>query len=122
MGQCYGPSMCPTLNPAGDIVLVNKFSSYSRSSFKTGDVVIATSPHNPCKTVCKRITAMEGDRILVMHNDGLSYQMVPPGHVWIEGDNKHQSYDSRAYGPIPVQLLQGKAVLRIWPMTQLGRI
>jgi signal peptidase I len=46
--------MCPTLNPAGDIVLVNKMTS----NFKHGDVVIATSPSNFHKTVCKRITAI----------------------------------------------------------------
>jgi len=115
---CHGPSMCPTLNPAGDIVLVNKTSK----SFKTGDVVIATSPSNFHKTVCKRITAMEGDRILIVRDGGPSYERVPRGYVWIEGDNKIQSFDSREYGPIPIQLIQGKAMIRIWPLSQLGRI
>lgn len=52
--KCSGPSMCPTLNPAGDIVLVNK----TCSTFKVGDVVIAASPSHRHKTVCKRIAAM----------------------------------------------------------------
>ena len=40
---------------------------------------------------------------------------VPNGYVWIEGDNKSSSVDSRDYGPIPMGLLQGKVVLCVYP-------
>lgn len=33
--------------------------------------------------------------------------------MWIEGDNKLQSFDSREYGPIPIQMVQGKAIMRV---------
>lgn len=36
------------------------------------------------------------------------FYQVPKGHVWIEGDNKYNTKDSRKFGPIPYALLQGR--------------
>ena len=33
---------------------------------------------------------------------------VPLNHVWLEGDNKNHSYDSRNHGPVPINLIKGK--------------
>lgn len=41
-------------------------------------------------------------------------EMVPPGCVWLEGDNKLNSTDSRTYGPVPMALLQGRVFMQIW--------
>lgn len=38
---------------------------------------------------------------------------VPPGHVWIEGDNAARSRDSRDFGPIPLGLVRGRAVCKV---------
>ena len=38
---------------------------------------------------------------------------VPPGYVWLQGDNYINSTDSRHYGPVPYALLQGKVVLKV---------
>lgn len=43
---------------------------------------------------------------------------IPPGHVWIEGDNPKNSRDSRYYGPVPIALVQGRVLAKIWPLTQ----
>lgn len=40
---------------------------------------------------------------------------IPPGHMWLEGDNRECSNDSRNYGPIPMGLLLGKVVIRLFP-------
>ncbi len=40
---------------------------------------------------------------------------IPPGHMWIEGDNADVSVDSRGYGPVPVGLLRGKVIMRLVP-------
>jgi signal peptidase I len=41
--------------------------------------------------------------------------MVPPGHVWLEGDCPPFSRDSRHYGPISVDRIRGRILYRIWP-------
>ncbi|CAD7957691.1 unnamed protein product [Amoebophrya sp. A120] len=42
-------------------------------------------------------------------------ERVPQGHVWVEGDNKGKSNDSRHYGPVPLGLLEGRVRLCLWP-------
>lgn len=44
---------------------------------------------------------------------------VPEGHVWIEGDNYKVSLDSRTHGPIPIGLIQGRVLGRIWPFKDI---
>ena len=38
---------------------------------------------------------------------------MPPGHVWVEGDNKNRSYDSRHFGPVPYGLIKGRAIYKV---------
>lgn len=40
---------------------------------------------------------------------------VPRGYVWVVGDNLSNSTDSRKYGPVPLGLIRGKIVARLWP-------
>jgi hypothetical protein len=40
---------------------------------------------------------------------------VPPGHLWLEGDNRANSVDSRDYGPLPEGLLEGKVTATLFP-------
>jgi hypothetical protein len=42
--------------------------------------------------------------------------VVPPGHVWLEGDCPLLSIDSRHVGPIPMEWVRGKLVTRLWPL------
>ncbi len=46
--------------------------------------------------------------------------VVPPNHVWLEGDNPPRSTDSRHYGPVPEAWLRGRVVLRLWPVARAG--
>jgi len=83
--------------------------------FCHGDIVIARSPADPHKIVCKRIVGTPGDKIRV----NFSHVTVPEGHIWLEGDNKDDSTDSRTYGAVPQALVLGKAFCRIWPLNAI---
>jgi len=108
--KCEGTSMQPTLNP-GDVVLAERWSALSHA-IPRGAVVLARSADDPRVTVCKRVTALGGER--VPHPPG-GHTPVPPGHVWLEGDNPQTSVDSRDYGPVPGGLLWGRVMARVWP-------
>lgn len=90
------------------------------SPISVGDVVISQNPNRP-GTICKRILGLPGDQVIAFPgragtNSGTNIQIVPDHHVWLEGDNANNSLDSRQSGPIPLALLRGRAVARIWPI------
>lgn len=111
MFQCSGPSMEPTIN-SNDILFTDHLSAL-RCKFRRGDIVIAKCPTNPKQQICKRIIGMPGDQIRIGF---ASSEVVPIGHVWLEGDNSSNSSDSRVYGPIPQGLIRSVAVCKVWPL------
>ncbi|KAL7129378.1 hypothetical protein ABFS83_13G062400 [Erythranthe nasuta] len=119
----YGPSMLPTLNFTGDVLLVEKMSTLL-GKVAPGDVVLVRSPENPRKTITKRVIGMEGDTVTFLvdptRSDRSHSLVVPKGHVWIQGDNLYASHDSRHVGPIPYGLLLGKVFYRVWPPRDFG--
>lgn len=121
--MCIGPSMMPTFNSAGDLVLVEHISVL-RNKLRTGDVVVAKSPTNPDQTVCKRIIGFEGSMIQASkrhrYDSKAKKVQVPPGHVWLEGDNKYNSTDSRHYGPVPLSMIKGRVFFKVWPLWEIG--
>ncbi|CAB4379105.1 mitochondrial inner membrane protease subunit 1 [Rhizophagus irregularis] len=115
--MCIGPSMLPTFNMIGDIVVLEHFSPKLKR-LEIGDVVVCISPTNPWRAVCKRILGMPGDRICIDPTViNRKYIIVPRGHVWLQGDNMSNSTDSRSYGPVPYALIRGRVFARIWPQT-----
>ncbi|BAT89292.1 hypothetical protein VIGAN_06021200, partial [Vigna angularis var. angularis] len=67
-----------------------------------GEVV---SLRNPNKGIIKRLIGLEGDRLRHCSNADTNI-LVPKGAVWVEGDNKNRSLDSRKYGPISYGLIR----------------
>lgn len=86
--------------------------NHVRSPLSVGDVVVTQHPSRP-GTVCKRVTGLPGDEIL---QAGGRMVVVPDGHVWLEGDNPANSSDSRTYGALPIALVQGRVLARLWPI------
>jgi len=103
---CSGPSMENELYD-GNILLTEHISP-RWGNLNRGDIV-----SNPCQFICKRVVALPGDHLL--QTDG-NLKHIPKGHIWIEGDNSPNSTDSRMYGPIPIGLVRGRAILRLWPV------
>ncbi|XP_022749335.1 mitochondrial inner membrane protease subunit 1-like [Durio zibethinus] len=124
-----GPSMLPTLNINGDVVLVEHLS-HRIGKVGAGDLVLVRSPLDPRKTLTKRILAVEGDKVTFCldppRDPTRDYRsrslVVPKGHVWIQGDNWYASTDSRHFGPVPYGLIQGKVFLRVWPPNSFGSL
>jgi len=55
-------------------------------------------------------------------NDAPDQCTVADGYVFVMGDNRPNSNDSRIFGPIPVDSIEGRAFLRVWPLGRLERL
>jgi len=134
-----GPSMEPTL-ANGERLLVSKMT-YRFHRPNRGDVVVLRYPLDPSKDYIKRVVAIGGDTVELrlgrlyvngklieepyVHEPGL-YNMdsftVPEGTVFVLGDHRTNSEDSRFFGPVKLELIKGKAILIIWPPKAIGLI
>lgn len=129
-------SMEPSLLPH-DRVLVNKFIYRFRIPHP-GEIVVLRPPTDPNRNYIKRIVAVE--RQIVSIRNGSVYidgqalaepylhvitggeygpRMVPPHDVFVLGDNRGNSEDSRFFGFVPLANVIGEAVMVYWP---LGRV
>ncbi|ROT38898.1 LexA/Signal peptidase [Sodiomyces alkalinus F11] len=115
-GGAAGSSMLPTFSVYGDYLLVSKYYRRGRD-LHVGDLVFYDIPIFRRAQGVKRIMGLPGDYVLHGDPDTGSQVMiqVPQGHCWITGDNLESSRDSRVFGPLPLALVRGKVLAKIWP-------
>jgi len=126
-----GYSMRPTLED-GEFVLVSKLS-YFWGDVTRGDIVVFHFPLNPEEELIKRVIGLPGDRVMVengqvyVNGQAISEPyiaqsplysgewLVEENHLFVLGDNRNNSNDSKDWGLMPMENLVGKAVLIYWP-------
>jgi len=135
-----GNSMYPTFQN-GEYLIVDELSKYV-GEYHRGDVVILRYPNDPSKFFIKRVIGLPGETVTV---EGEKVTITGPNHpapkvldepyvknskidhmartldadeYFVMGDNRSQSSDSRIWGPVPSRLMDGKAFLRLLPITR----
>ncbi len=128
-----GPSMQNTLK-TGDKVLVNKFI-YDLKDPERGEIIVFHSVED--KDLIKRIIALPGDTIEVKQNhvyingkniaepylasaittSSFRSTKIPANHVFVMGDNRENSTDSRVLGPVAMDQVVGRAEVVYWPLS-----
>ena len=136
-------SMIPTIQ-IGNRVLAEKVSFRFVRQPRYGDIVVFPDPKGEHPHLIKRVIATEGQTVDLKNGkvvvDGQELVepythgqpsfplmseikfplVVPAGDVWVMGDNRTNSGDSRVFGPITVKSVEGHAVWTYWPLSAFG--
>ena len=127
---------------AGDMVFSEKITYHTRAP-QRGDIITFIDPADPNRTLIKRVIATEGQTVTLaggkVYIDGaeldepytngkqsnplqssITYPYtVPDGYVWVMGDNRTNSQDSRYFGAVSVDSITGRAGVIYWPLNRL---
>ena len=136
-------SMTTTIVP-GDRVFGDKVTYHFRSP-ERGEVVTFADPLDKSVTFVKRCIAVAGDEVdirdgslyvngelqeedYVLHRpsyplieaDGVEHieypYVIPEGTIWVMGDNRTNSNDSRYFGPVPIESVSSRGMCVFWPI------
>ena len=137
-----GNSMYPTFHD-GQYLIVNELTKYI-GSYQRGNVIILRYPNDPSKYFIKRIIGLPGETVTIhegvvsitsperkeplvldepyVKNSKLdsSSRTLDNEEYFVMGDNRAQSSDSRVWGPVPKRLMDGKAMIRLFPIDAIG--
>src|SRR6267378_4384572 len=141
-----GLSMFATLND-NDYLIANKID-YRLHAPERGDIIILRPPTNNSTDFIKRVIALPGEKLLIRSGTvlinghrleepylpeawiystdwpcgGCDGKVMGPYEYFVMGDNRNRSQDSRFFGPITRDRIDGKAWFRIWPLDHFGSI
>lgn len=135
-----GQSMEPNLH-SNQRLVVEKLS-YRFHGPQRFDIVVLKMPDQGDELLIKRVIGLPGETVRIMDghvyindelleetftNDstqpGRNWEVtVPPLHVYVLGDNRDRSNDSRSFGPVPIENVIGRAWLSYWPLEQVGLV
>jgi signal peptidase I len=137
--QVQGQSMEPNLHTAQRLV-VEKVT-YRLHGPRRGDIVVIDLPEAGPELLIKRVIGLPGETIsgksgqVFINGEMLKEpyvtspggrdipeQVVPPLHVFVMGDNRQFSNDSRNFGFVPIDNLIGRAWFSYWPLELLGPV
>ena len=141
-----GNSMEPNLHTNQRLIVEKlSYNSYLQQIFRwhvpeQGDIVVLNVPTQGTDPLIKRVVAVPGDLVHI-HNGQVFVngwalpepylhtlstpgqfgpQTVPAGHIFVLGDNRIASNDSRNFGFVPLDDVVGRAWLSYWPLTKVG--
>lgn len=134
-------SMIPTI-AIGDRVLAEKLSYRFAREPEAGDIVVFDDPNGQHPQLIKRVIATAGQTVDIrqgaVYVDGQKLDepytygaqtdlqvvsmplKVPQGSVWLMGDNRPNSSDSRSFGPQSIDKVRGRAFWTYWPPRHFG--
>ncbi|MFN2108380.1 MAG: signal peptidase I [Anaerolineae bacterium] len=137
--QVLGQSMEPNLHTSQRLV-VEKVS-YHFHGPRRGDIVVIDLPEAGPELLIKRVVGLPGDTISSQRGQvfingepldepyisspggrDIPEQVVPPLHVFVMGDNRQFSNDSRNFGTVPIDNIVGRAWFSYWPPDLLGLV
>ena len=137
--RVYGQSMEPNLHT--DQRLIVEKLSYHMHPPRRGDVIVLKLHHDKAELLIKRVIGLPGEeveikdgRVLVngtvleepylnQYTQGqMAPRVVPPLQVFVLGDNRGFSNDSRSFGMVDFSDIVGRAWLSYWPISQIGAV
>jgi len=137
--QVHGQSMEPTLH--SDQRLVVEKVSYRFHGPRHGDIVVLKSPQQSTELLIKRVIGLPGETVEIrqgrVYINGQELDepylerstggnwgpiIIPPLQVFVLGDNRSFSNDSRAFGVVPIENIVGRAWVSYWPLDKVGEI
>lgn len=137
--RVYGRSMEPNLETNQRLV-VEKVSYRFREP-QRGDVVVIRLPGHGEELLIKRVIALPGEEVAIherqVYINGQPLEepythgttrghmealVVPERHVFVLGDNRGASNDSRTFGPVSYEAIVGRAWFSYWPPDRIGLV
>lgn len=139
-----GRSMDPTLHQS-DYLIVDELSYHLRTP-KRGEVIVFRFPGDPKEHFVKRVIGIPGDTLQIVNGqvtvitkegkklelnepyvvnhsyESLEDIIVPDGNLFVMGDNRAESYDSRMWKFLPIKMATGRALVRLYPFSQIDML